>query len=99
LEEDAGIFSVPSKVLTYHCAGRALLLSVPADNLAARIVKDNQTGLVIPPRDEAGFMAAAETLLNDAKMRNFFAAQARAYAEQTFDIEKITDNFEKIIFA
>ncbi len=30
LEPDAGVFSVPSKVLTYHCAARPLLVSVAA---------------------------------------------------------------------
>ena len=49
LGEESGEFSVPSKVLTYHCAGRPLLLSVPASNLAARIVEQNSTGLVVPP--------------------------------------------------
>ena len=50
LEKEAGIFSVPSKILTYHCAGRALLLAVPADNLAARIVHQNRTGLIVRSR-------------------------------------------------
>ena len=29
LEPDAGVFSVPSKVLSYFCAGRPVLLAVP----------------------------------------------------------------------
>ena len=40
LDKDAGVYSVPSKVLTYHCAGRPLLLSVPKENLAARLVEE-----------------------------------------------------------
>ena len=39
LEADAGAFSVPSKVLSYLCAGRALLAAVPSDNLAAEVVR------------------------------------------------------------
>src|SRR4029077_3462288 len=37
LETDAGIYSVPSKLLTYLCAGRAILGAMPLDNLATRI--------------------------------------------------------------
>ena len=37
LDADAGAFSVPSKVLSYLCAGRALLAAVPSDNLAAEV--------------------------------------------------------------
>ena len=38
LEANAGGFSVPSKILSYLCAGRAIVLSAPSENLAARIV-------------------------------------------------------------
>ena len=38
LEPEASKFSVPSKVLTYHCAGRPILASMPSSNLAATIL-------------------------------------------------------------
>jgi colanic acid biosynthesis glycosyl transferase WcaI len=59
LEPDAGIFSVPSKVLTYLCAGRPLLLVVPPENLAARIVSENGAGIVVPPGDGVGLEQGA----------------------------------------
>lgn len=99
LEKDAGIFSVPSKVLTYHCAGRPLLLAVPINNLAAKIVKENETGIVVDPDDAQGFVEAAKRLLQDRALRQFYGAQARKYAERTFDIGKITDKFEELFFA
>lgn len=97
LEADAGVFSVPSKVLTYHCAGRPILLSVPSANLAARIVKENQTGITTEPNDEESFLMAAEKLYRDAGIRKKLAANARRYAERTFDIHKITGKFEEAI--
>ena len=36
LESDAGVFAVPSKVLTYLCAQRPLLLSLPQENLSSK---------------------------------------------------------------
>ena len=44
LEANAGLFSVPSKVLSYHCAGRAILGSMPAGNLASRIMVKQGSG-------------------------------------------------------
>jgi len=44
LEPEAGIFSVPSKVLSNHCAGRAQLLAMPSDNLATKIVQECGSG-------------------------------------------------------
>ena len=96
LEKEAGVFSVPSKVLAYLCARRALLLAVPAANLAARIVSENQAGLVVTPGDIQAFVSAAQQLLADPALRETYAAGARRYAEATFDIEKITDQFEAL---
>ncbi|MCW5936362.1 MAG: glycosyltransferase family 4 protein [Fimbriimonadaceae bacterium] len=97
LEPDAGVFSVPSKVLTYLCAARALLLAVPPENLAARIVKENNAGFVVSPLDQDGFVAASQELLSDRAGREAKGLNARAYAERTFDIERITDLFEKVL--
>jgi glycosyltransferase involved in cell wall biosynthesis len=99
LEPDAGAFSVPSKVLSCHCAQRALLLAVPADNLAAQIVRENGSGLVCDPGDSAGFLSAAEVLYKDANSRDEMGRKARAYAEATFDIERIAARFEKLLMS
>jgi len=56
LESEAGAYSVPSKVLTYMCAGRPLLLAVPKENLAARIVSQNKAGLTVSPSDALSFV-------------------------------------------
>jgi colanic acid biosynthesis glycosyl transferase WcaI len=94
LEPDAGIFSVPSKVLTYLCAQRSLLLSVPQENLAAQIVSRNNAGLVVSPDRAMEFVKSAEILYQDGRSREVFAKNARSYAERYFDIGKIADRFE-----
>lgn len=99
LEPDAGVFSVPSKVLTYLCAERPLLLAVPPENLAARIVQRNNAGLVVPPTDPDALVRAAEALLADAQRRERLGRNARRYAEAAFDVEAITDAFETILTA
>ena len=97
LEPTAGIFSVPSKVLTYHCAGRPLLLAVPSENLAAHIVQKNKTGVVVSPSDTKTFLDAAASLIDDVKLREELGKKARKYAETHFDIDSISDRFEGII--
>ena len=96
LDRDAGVYSVPSKVLTYHCAGRPLLLSVPKENLSARLVEELETGIVVPPNENDRFLNAVKRLIGDGGLRQKYGKNARRYAESTFDIEKITDKFEKI---
>jgi colanic acid biosynthesis glycosyl transferase WcaI len=49
LEPDAALFSVPSKVLTYLCAQKPIVLSVPKANLSARIVEGAGAGYCTEP--------------------------------------------------
>ncbi len=98
LEPDAGVFSVPSKVLSYLCASRPALLAVPGKNLSARLIQQHEAGLCVEPGDVTAFLAAAERLLNDADMRERAGANARAYAEKHFDIQAIADRFEHEVF-
>jgi glycosyltransferase involved in cell wall biosynthesis len=98
IEVDAGSYSVPSKVQSYLCAGRPILLASPPENLAARVVTREAAGLVVTPDDEAGFLAAAHRLRTDAALRVQQGASGRAYAERTFDTMKIADLFEQVLF-
>lgn len=93
LESDAGVFSVPSKVLAYLCAGKALSLAMPLENLASRIVQRHQAGRVVEPDDLAGFVQQTIQLLDEPNRRDDLGRSARLYAEKVFDIEKITDAF------
>jgi len=95
IEPDAGTFSVPSKVLSYLCAGRPILLAAPSDNLAARIVRQAEAGKVVEPGDKASFMTAALGLL-DNPARAEMGAGGRRYAEQHFDIATVARRFEGV---
>jgi glycosyltransferase involved in cell wall biosynthesis len=97
LEATAGTFSVPSKTLSYLCAGRPLLLAVPPANLAARITRDQRAGLTVAPGDLDGFLAAAHELRASAGLRRTLGDNARAYAERTFPIERTATTFERIL--
>jgi glycosyltransferase involved in cell wall biosynthesis len=97
LEPDAGAFSVPSKVLSYLCAGRPQLAAVPPANLAARVIERSGGGVTVPPKDSPAFVAEAERLHRDVALREELGRRARAYAETAFDIEAIADRFEEVL--
>ena len=97
LEPDAGQYSVPSKVLSYLCASRPILLSVPEDNLAARIVTQHDAGLVAAPEDTGAFVDAAQQMYWDRESMQTKGAHGRQYAEQHFDPEQIARYFGKLI--
>jgi colanic acid biosynthesis glycosyl transferase WcaI len=97
LEPDAGIYSVPSKVLTSLAAGRAILAAIPRSNLAARTIQLAGAGVVVEPGDRSGFVKAGRALLSDPTARQAAARSARTYAEGVFDVGAIADRFEAIV--
>lgn len=99
LEADAGAFSVPSKILSYMCAGRPIVLAAPPENLASRIVERSGAGLAVPAGNTAKFINAVEVLLNDADLRAECGRRSRNYAAENFDIVKIGDRFESVFKA
>ena len=95
LERDAGEFSVPSKVLTYLCAGRPVLGLMPTNNAATRlVVEEARAGLVAEELDD--FLAHAEALASNREMRRSFGESARSYAERTFPVEVIANRFDEV---
>ncbi len=97
LEPDAGAFAVPSKVLTYLCGGRPLLLAVPAENLAARTVMEARAGIVVHPSDTEAFLVAARELFHSPDIRATMGENGRKYAESKFDVDRIATRFEGIL--
>lgn len=96
IEREAGTFSVPSKILSYLCAGRPIVLAAPDDNLAAQIIRGAGAGAVVAPEDRAGFIAAAKAFGADPALSAEVGARGRAYAEATFKLPTITRRFEAI---
>jgi colanic acid biosynthesis glycosyl transferase WcaI len=95
----ASVSSVPSKILGYLCAGRAVLAVVPPDNLGRRLVEEAGVGMGVDPGDHAGLIALTRTLHAEPMRLGQLARRARRYAEQTFAIDPIADRFESIIEA
>jgi glycosyltransferase involved in cell wall biosynthesis len=98
LEQDAGAFSVPSKTLSYLCAGRPILGLMPAENLAATLVSRVE-GRVLPPRPESLPDAAewVRSVLAEPEWAERLGKSARALAEQEFAISRCVTGFEEVL--
>lgn len=96
LDSDAGAFAVPSKILSYLCAGRTLMLAAPRENHAAAVVDRADAGMVISPDSASDFVSGAKILMENVELRCRYAANARVYAESSFDIAIIADRFLEV---
>lgn len=96
LEADAGRFSVPSKVLSYLCAARPIVLAAPPENLATEVARISGAGLSVPAGDADAFTAAAMMLHADPARRAAAGEAGRRYAEETFEIGAIARRFTAV---
>jgi glycosyltransferase involved in cell wall biosynthesis len=97
VEPESSVFCVPSKILSYLCAGRPILMSVPKHNLAARVIERAQAGYVCDPSDPTEFLNRAESIWANRSLCAQMGIHARRYAELTFDIGRIGDLFEGVL--
>jgi glycosyltransferase involved in cell wall biosynthesis len=96
LEPDASRFSVPSKVLTYLCAGRAIVGALPTDNAVAEILLTHGAGAVVDPAHRDEVAAEVVRLLDDDDCRRAMGRAGRRYAEQTFSPETAAAHFVEV---
>ncbi len=97
LDREGAEYSVPSKVLSYLCAGRPILASVPHANLAAQVILELGGGVVIEPGAADDWLDAARRLVRDEQLRRTLARKGRDYAERTFEIRRVADRFEEVL--
>lgn len=100
LEKDAGAFSVPSKTMSYLCAGRPVLALIPEQNIAADLVR-RAGGFVGSPQERSLGPAAdwVRGVLKDDACRAELGSRSRALAESEFVLSRNADRFEELLTA
>ncbi len=88
---------VPQAVMQASSCG----LPVVSTNVGGipEIVRDGETGKLIPPGDVDQLVKAIEQILSDQPMRVRWAAQGRQLAMERFGIEKMLDRMEKVFYS
>lgn len=97
LDPSAGSFCVPSKVLSYLCAGRPSVLAIDGANPAAQMIESAGGGVAVRPGDAEGFVKAVRRLIDDPLTRDQMGQAARIYAEATFNVENVSKRFLRIL--
>lgn len=73
--------SFPSKLTSYFTAGRPVVAAVPLDGSVAKLLVDEDLGVVTPAGDAIGIISAAGSVL-EPDVRRRLVTNAAAYAER-----------------
>jgi putative colanic acid biosynthesis glycosyltransferase WcaI len=84
---------IPSKLLTYMAAGRAVLAAVSEKSEAARLIKHARCGLRVPAEDPQALVDAVLMLRRTPDLRQRFGANGRVYADQNFTKQRVLQEY------
>lgn len=73
--------SVPSKIYSILASGRPTIACLEEESDIARIVRESNSGFVVPPGDTQEFVRAVQLLRADPEMKEDLGRNARDYAE------------------
>lgn len=100
LNESASDYCIPSKLLSYLCAGRPVVGAIPAGNPAAALIDSLQIGEVVGPTQSQEFVAAVQRLLAKSKSeQTLMQKAARSFAEEEFALPAVADRMATVLHA
>jgi len=87
----------PNKVFDYMAAGRPVLLAI--DGVIREVVEASGCGLFVRPGDPVALAQAARTLASDRESSRRMGINGKAYLEQHFSRDKITEHLIEVLQA
>jgi colanic acid biosynthesis glycosyl transferase WcaI len=85
---------IPSKLLTYMSAGRAVLAAVSEKSEAAQYIRRAQCGLLVPAEAPKALAEAVLALRRDSALRQRSGANGRSYAELHFTRQRVLQEYD-----
>ena len=88
--------AAPGKLQSIMATGRPVIAIVPADGVAALMVREAKCGLVVEPGNVEMLRAGLRRLHDDRALAIELGANGRKAAESQFDLEGALDKFENL---
>jgi colanic acid biosynthesis glycosyl transferase WcaI len=80
---------IPSKLLTYMAAGKAILAAVNPYSQAAGLIRESKCGIIVPPENPTALANAVKELKINSNSLKEMGQCSRQYAENHFDRKQI----------
>jgi len=81
--------AIPSKLMAYMAAGKAVLAAVDPSSQAAELLRESGGGVVVAPQDPSALVAAVKNLIAQTHLLRTMGRSNRKYAEQHLDQRQI----------
>jgi colanic acid biosynthesis glycosyl transferase WcaI len=88
---------IPSKLLTYMAAGRAVVAAVSDQSETARYIARAKCGVIVEPDNPAVLADAVLSLKQASDLRSKLGANGRTYVEENFTKRKILEEYDVLL--
>ncbi|MGH9469400.1 MAG: glycosyltransferase [Terriglobia bacterium] len=86
--------SLPNAILESMAAGLPVVATRVGGN--CDLVREGETGLLVPPNEEISLASALERLLVDPMLRSQFGRRAREIARADYSLERVRELYEQL---
>ena len=88
---------VPSKLLHYMAAGRPTVAAVNGASVAAELILDAKSGVVVSPEDPGRLADAIQNIRNNPELRQTLGRNGREYAAKNFAKSEIMEQWDRLV--
>jgi colanic acid biosynthesis glycosyl transferase WcaI len=92
-----GLTSIPSKILGYLAAGRAVIAAVAEQSDTAQMIRQAECGLVVPPQDPVALANAICRLADDRALLCRLSENARSCLLEQFSRQHCVAAYERLL--
>jgi len=97
LKKDISTPVVPSKILNIMAAGRPVVASMPLDGDGAKLVRDSECGICVPPGDAPALAGAILKLYKNPSLLQTMGSNGRAVAVKQFSRSACIREYENLL--
>ena len=89
--------TVPSKIHTAMAAGRAVVAAAEPDSEAARLIRDAEAGISVPPESREGMIEAIQKFRSDLDFRERCGSSGRAWVSAHCSASAVIARYNDLI--
>lgn len=97
LDRRLGQLNVPSKTYNIMAGSRPVLASVPEDSEIARLVKEADCGICVPPEDPESMVQAIKNMLNQPELLDRYGKNGRKYVVENYSRDKLINRYRELL--
>jgi len=97
LDRRLGQLNVPSKTYSIMASGRPVLAAVPENSEIARLVKEADCGVCIPPENPEFMAEAIKNMLNQPEALDRYGKNGRKYVVKHYSRDKLLKRYRALL--